>query len=81
MAEYTPKQFVEMCKVLHCMSLVDFCEMYDRTVETDPGGYAHNKYTIMKKDLFLYLCELDSSNLRHVFDFCAKKYEMHLLKR
>lgn len=81
MNEYTPGQFVELLKILHCMSQRDFFEMFDRELDNDPGRYLEDKYLLMKKDMFRWLCELDSGNQRLVFDYAAKKYEWYVLKR
>lgn len=81
MNEYTPGQFIELLKVLHCMSLDEFCDMFERNIECDPGDYISGKYLDMKNDMFEWLCQLDSGNQRLVFDYAAKKAEWSALKR
>jgi len=84
MDKLTPSQFIELLKVLHCLSFDQFAEMMGRNVEDDDhnfDGYLTDKFANLKNDVFRWLCELDSGNQRRVFDYAAKKAEWYALKR
>lgn len=81
MNEYTANQFVELTKVLNCLSFDEFCDMFGRDPENDPGDYMIGKYQIMRENFLRWLCDLDAGNRTLVFDYAAKKYELYALKR
>lgn len=81
MDEYNANQFIEMMKVLNCLSFGEFCDMFDRDQDNDPGGYMNEKYHIMRSNFLRWLCDLDSGNRRLVFDYAAKKLEWYELRR
>lgn len=78
---HTPAEYIELMKILNCLSFDSFCEMMDRDPKDDPGEYASDKYSIMRKDFLQWLCELDSGNQVRVFDYAEKKQIWHELKR
>lgn len=82
MDKLTPTQFIELLKVLHCLSFDEFKEMMGRAIDdSDPGGYLTDKFATMKNDVFRWLCELDSGNQRRAFEFAEKKAMWQKLKR
>ena len=81
MAEFTPYQYVELSKIIYCLNLDQFTEMMGREgIDHDADPYILDKFTLMKKDLFRWLCELDSGNQSLVFDYAAKRYEWQVLR-
>ena len=82
MDKLTPQQFIELMKVMHCMSRDDFFEMMGRNPDCgDPGGYMSDKFNEMKANMFNWLCGLDPLNQHLVFEYAEKKAIWSTLKR
>jgi len=65
----TPNEFMELLRVLNCMSLDEFYAMFERTAETDAGDYILGKYNKMHRNMFEWLADLDSGSLNMVFKY------------
>lgn len=81
MNSYTPLQFREAMKVLHCLSVEEFYEMMGRNLDQDPGDYIYGKWQDMKNSIFNWMCALDEENLNLVFKYAEKKRIWYELKR
>ena len=78
--KYTTTEYIELLKILHCLSLAEFYDMMDRDADQDPGDYVLGKFKHMSRDIFEWLCELDSSNQRRVFEYAEKKQIIYALR-
>lgn len=83
---YSPREYIDLQKIIHCLSFDEFSEMYNSGHDGDPRlshrqEYLSDKFDAMKRDLFHWVCELDSINQRKVFDFAAKKAIIYALKK
>ncbi len=83
---YSSREYIELMKILHCLSFDEFSEMYNSDHDGDPFAvhrqeYLSDKFDAMKQDLFHWLCELDSINQNKVFDYASKKAIIYALKR
>jgi len=68
MKNLTALQFQELLRVINCLSVKDFIEIFDE-------GQAHYWAKFCEQGAFKFICYLDSGNVKALYDYSLLKME------
>ena len=80
MLAYTPSQFLELLKTIHCMSLSEFEAVFPDLTPGDTVLFSAD-YLNMKRDIFSWAVKLEQFKLDKICDAAAKKMVLYELTR